>query len=74
MKKMNDILTPKEIQKKYGWSYSTWCRRREECKISPYKDAIVIESQRRCHVKAERFEEFLDWNSQNIYNKKFGLA
>lgn len=72
--KMADILTPKEVQKKYGWSYSTWRRRREECQISPYKDAIVIESQRRCHVKAKRFEEFQEWKSQKLYNEQFGLA
>lgn len=69
--KMDDILTPKEVEKKYSWSYSTWRRRREEC---PYKDAIVMESQRRCHVKAKRFEEFLDWKSQQIYNEQFGLV
>ncbi|MFY1730779.1 hypothetical protein ACJ8MC_06045 [Lactobacillus paragasseri] len=72
--KMDDILTPKEVEKKYSWSYSTWRRRREECLVSPYKDAIVMESQRRCHVKAKRFEEFLDWKSQQIYDEQFGLV
>lgn len=72
--KMDDILTPKEVEKKYSWSYSTWRRRREECLVSPYKDAIVMESQQRCHVKAKRFEEFLDWKSEQIYNQLFGLV
>ena len=71
---MDEILTPKEVQKKYGWSYKTWYRRREECLVSPYKDAIVMESQKRCHVKAKRFEEFLEWKSKQIYNEKFGLV
>lgn len=71
---MDEILTVEEIQKKYGWSYKTWYRRREECLVSPYKDAIVMETQKRCHVKAKRFEEYLEWKSKQIYNKKFGLV
>lgn len=70
---MDEILTSKEVQKKYGWSYSTWRRRREECLVSPYKDAIVLESMKKCHVKEERFEEFLDWKSRQVYNEMFGV-
>ncbi|UOC07184.1 hypothetical protein [Lactobacillus johnsonii] len=74
MSKTDEILTSKEVQKKYGWSYKTWYRRREECLVSPYKDAIVMENRKRCHVKAKRFEEFLEWKSKQIYNEKFGLV
>ena len=70
---MAEILTPKEVQKKYGWSYMTWYRRREACLVSPYKDAIVLESMKKCHVKEERFEEFLDWKSRQVYNEMFGV-
>ncbi len=48
---MTKVLTPKEVQKKYHWKPTTWRRRREACLISPYKDAIVLESMRKCHVK-----------------------
>lgn len=58
------VLTPKEVQEKYHWKPTTWRRRREACLVSPYKDAIVLESMRKCHVKEDRFEEFLDWQSQ----------
>lgn len=52
------VLTPKEVQEKYHWKPTTWRRRREACLVSPYKDAIVLESMRKCHVKEDRFEEF----------------
>ncbi|WP_282806441.1 hypothetical protein [Lactobacillus isalae] len=71
---VDEILTPKEVQEKYDWSKRTWSRRRDECLVSPYKDAIVMETKRRSHVKAKRFEEFLEWKSQQIYNEQFGLV
>ena len=67
------VLTPKEVQEKYHWKPTTWRRRREACLVSPYKDAIVLESMRKCHVKEDRFEEFLDWQSQRVYNEMFGV-
>lgn len=53
---MTKVLTPKEVQEKYHWKPTTWRRRREACLISPYKDAIVLESMRKCHVKEDRHE------------------
>lgn len=50
---MTKVLTPKEVQKKYHWKSTTWRRRREACLVSPYKDAIVLESMRKCHVKED---------------------
>ena len=70
---MTKVLTPKEVQKTQHWKPTTWRRRREACLVSPYKDAIVLESMRKCHVKEDRFEEFLDWQSRQVYNEMFGV-
>ena len=62
---MTRVLTPKEVQEKYHWKPTTWRRRREACLISPYKDAIVLESMRKCHVKEDRFEETENHDKDN---------
>ncbi|WP_279095549.1 MULTISPECIES: hypothetical protein [Lactobacillus] len=71
---MEQILTPKQIQEKYSWSYMTWYRRRSDCLVSPFKDAIIIESKRQCRIKAKRFAQFLDWWSEQQYKEQFGLS
>jgi hypothetical protein len=71
---MTEILTPKQVMDKYSWSYMTWYRRREECLLSDYKDAIILESQRSCRVKADRFQQFLDERSAKIYKERFGIS
>lgn len=67
------LLTPQQIQIRYHWSYMTWYRRREDCLLSPYEKAIKFQSQKRCLVDLEEFEKFLDWRSDKIKEKRFGL-
>lgn len=67
------LLTPKQVQEKYHWSYMTWYRRREDCLLSPYEKAIKFTSQKRCVVDEDKFDQFVNWRSQNLKKERFGL-
>lgn len=62
---MEQILTPKQIQEKYSWSYMTWYRRRSDCLVSPFKDAIIIESNGSAGLKLRDLHNFLIGGQNN---------
>lgn len=68
-----DLVKPQEIMKSYHYSTSTFYRRRSECLVSPYEDAIVLDGGRRTLVDKEKFEEFLQWRSDQKKKEYFGI-
>lgn len=68
-----DLVRPQEIMKAYHYSTTTFYRRRNECLVSPYEDAIILDGGRRTLVDKEKFEEFLQWRSDQKKKEYFGI-
>lgn len=66
-------VTPKFIKEKYNLSSTTFWRLKNACLLSPYEDAIRLISERKYEVNEQRFDEFLNWRSEQLKKERFGL-
>lgn len=75
MAKIYTLLNREQAMKRFHIkSRSSYYDKRRECLESPYSDAIISDTGRHHLVKAERFEEFLEWQGKQRKIKLFGLG
>lgn len=67
------LVRPQEIMNDYDYSSSTFYRRRNECLVSPFEDAIILDGGRRTLIDKDKFEEFLKWRSEQKKKEYFGI-
>ncbi|ART99125.1 MULTISPECIES: hypothetical protein [Lactobacillus] len=64
-------LTVEELRKKYDYSVSAYTKRRKQCLLSPFQDAIVYDGQHTMIIE-ERWQAFLKDRSKKHWQEVFG--
>lgn len=74
MAKIYTLLNREQAMKRFGIkSKSSYYDKRRECLESPFSDAVISDTGRHHLIKAELFEEFLEWQSKQRKIRMFGL-
>lgn len=63
-------LSKKEFVDKYGYSDSTFNRRKEECLETQYRDAFIQPSKYELWIDEDIYQEFLIYKSKNRFKAK----
>ncbi|WP_279096044.1 hypothetical protein [Lactobacillus taiwanensis] len=71
MSKEETWLTRDELMEKFHYKQATFYIRRNECLVSPYADAIILDGHKPMFI-LERWKEFLKWKSKKELEKKLG--
>lgn len=67
-------LSKKEFVDKYGYSDSTFNRRKEECLGTQYRDAFIQPSKYELWIDEDIYQEFLIYKSKNRFKAKVEAA
>lgn len=67
-------LSKKEFVDKYGYSNSTFNRRKEECLKTQYRDAFIQPSKYELWIDEDIYQEFLIYKSKNRFKAKVEAA
>ena len=67
-------LSKKEFVDKYGYSDSTFNRRKEECLETQYRDAFIQPSKYELWIDEDIYKEFLIYKSKNRVKAKVEAA
>lgn len=71
---MQELKTTKQMLEEYHISRQTFRRRRIECSLSPYKDAIIQDGPRKIYIDDKRWREFLKYRSNKYFKELYGIT
>ncbi|MCX8721252.1 MULTISPECIES: hypothetical protein [unclassified Lactobacillus] len=66
-------MSKKEIMKRYHYKNTTFYERRNECLLSEYSDAVILDGLRHTLIKADRWQEFIENRSEKKKRELMGL-
>lgn len=67
------LLTPQQVMAKYHYKKSKFYDDRQKCMASDYSDAVILMGKRKTLIDEDRWQEWIEYNSEQAKLKYFGI-